>query len=92
MYVYMDPEADYGRGEIKYTHVDPFRVYVDPASRDRFFHDASGIILSTYLTKQQVVDLYPDLEEIIDDIDVSENFKSIRYDLYHLEKSILTNK
>jgi len=73
MYVYMDPEADYGRGEIKYTHVDPFRVYVDPASRDRFFHDASGMILSTYLTKQQVVDLYPDLEEIIDDIDVSEN-------------------
>jgi len=73
MYVYMDPEADYGRGEIKYTHVDPFRVYVDPASRDRFFHDASGMILSTYLTKSQVLDLYPDLEEIIDDIDVSES-------------------
>jgi len=73
MYVYMDPEADYGRGEIKYTHVDPFRVYVDPASRDRFFSDASGIILSTYLTKQQVIDLYPDLEESIDDIDVSES-------------------
>ena len=73
MYVYMDPEADYGRGEIKYTHVDPFRVYVDPASRDRFFHDASGIILSTFLTRQQVLDLYPQLEEVIDDIDVGEN-------------------
>jgi len=73
MYVYMDPEADYGRGEIKYTHVDPFRVYVDPASRDRFFHDASGIILSTFLTRQQVLDLYPELEENIDDIAVGEN-------------------
>ena len=73
MYVYMDPEADYGRGEIKYTHVDPFRVYVDPASRDRFFHDASGIILSTFLTRQQVLDLYPQLEDVIDDIDVGEN-------------------
>jgi len=73
MYVYMDPEADYGRGEIKYTHVDPFRVYVDPASRDRFFHDASGIILSTFLTRQQVLDLYPQLEESIDDIAVGEN-------------------
>jgi len=73
MYVYMDPEADYGRGEIKYTHVDPFRVYVDPASRDRFFQDASGIILSTFLTRQQVLDLYPDLEKVIDDIDVGEN-------------------
>jgi hypothetical protein len=73
MYVYMDPEADYGRGEIKYTHVDPFRVYVDPASRDRFFHDASGIILSTHLTRQQVLDLYPQLEDTIDDISVGEN-------------------
>ena len=69
MYVYLDPEADYGRGEVKYTHVDPFRVYVDPASRDRFFNDASGIILSTFLTKQQMLDLYPDLEEVIDDIE-----------------------
>ena len=73
MYVYLDPEADYGRGEIKYTHVDPFRVYVDPASRDRFFQDASGIILSTFLTQQQVLDLYPQLEDIIDDISVGEN-------------------
>ena len=42
MYVYVDPEADYGRGEVKYTHVDPFRVYVDPASRDRFFNSISS--------------------------------------------------
>ena len=34
MYVYVDPEADYGRGEVKHT-TDPF-IYVDPASRDRF--------------------------------------------------------
>tara|TARA_R110000824_G_scaffold222606_1_gene410334 strand:+ start:28301 stop:30304 length:2004 start_codon:yes stop_codon:yes gene_type:complete len=73
MYVYVDPEADYGRGEVKYTHVDPFRVYVDPASRDRFFHDASGIILSTFLTRQQVLDLYPQLNEMIDDIEVGSN-------------------
>ena len=73
MYVYIDPEADYGRGEVKYTHVDPFRVYVDPASRDRFFNDASGMILSTFLTRQQVLDLYPQMEEFIDDIEVGVN-------------------
>ena len=73
MYVYVDPEADYGRGEIKYINVDPFRVYVDPASRDRFFQDASGILLSTFLTKDQVLDLYPDLEDIIEDISVGDN-------------------
>ena len=73
MYVYLDPEADYGRGEIKYTHIDPFRVYVDPASRDRFFSDASGMILSTFLTRQQVIDLYPEIEEMIDDISTGDN-------------------
>jgi len=73
MYVYMDPEADFGRGEIKYINVDPFRVYVDPASRDRFFTDASGMILSTFLTKSQVLDLYPELEDVIDDIAVGDN-------------------
>ena len=73
MYVYVDPESDYGRGEVKYTHIDPFRVYVDPASRDRFFSDASGMILSTFLTRQQVLDLYPELLEMIDDIEVGVN-------------------
>ena len=70
MYVYIDPEADYGRGEVKYKNVDPFRVYVDPASRDRYFEDASGMILSTFLTKQQLLDTYPQLEEIVEDIEV----------------------
>tara|TARA_R100000458_G_scaffold48950_1_gene48292 strand:+ start:1127 stop:2722 length:1596 start_codon:yes stop_codon:yes gene_type:complete len=65
----VDPEADYGRGEVKYTNVDPFRVYVDPASRDRFFQDASGIVLSTYLTEQQLLDLYPELKEVIDKLE-----------------------
>ena len=32
-YCYIDPEADYGRGEVKFTYVDPFRVVVDPNSR-----------------------------------------------------------
>ena len=73
MYVYVDPEADYGKGEVKYTDVDPFRVYVDPASRDRFFQDASGIMLSTFLTKEQLLDLYPKLEENIDDVQVGDN-------------------
>jgi len=73
MYVYIDPESDYGRGEVMYKNVDPFRVYVDPASRDRFFQDASGIILSTFLTKQQLLDTYPQLEEVIDDVQVGVN-------------------
>ena len=76
-YSYIDTEADYGRGEVKFTYVDPFRVVVDPNARSRWFDDASGIMLSTIFTKRQLLDLYPQLGEvtegeekaIIDDLD-----------------------
>ncbi len=63
-YSYIDSEADYGRGEVKFTYVDPFRVVVDPNARSRWFDDASGIMLSTIFTKRQLLDLYPQLGEI----------------------------
>jgi len=60
-YGYIDPEADYGRGEVKFTYVDPFRVVVDPNSRNKWFDDASGMQLSTILTRDQLLDGYPSL-------------------------------
>mgnify|MGYP005989411221 FL=1 len=72
-YAYIDPEADYGRGEIKFTYVDPFRVYVDPASRHRYFDDASGMILSTVVTRDQILNIYPTLIDSIDDIEAITN-------------------
>ena len=67
LYVYTDRESDFGRGDIKFTHVNPFRVYVPPSSRDRWFNDAEGIILSTILTGEQVISLYPELGPQIDE-------------------------
>ena len=66
-YCYLDRDADYGRGEVKFTYVDPFRVYVDPNSRHRYFDDASGMIVSSILTKQQLIDLYPQLSQPADE-------------------------
>ena len=68
-YAYIEPEADYGRGEVMFTHLNPFRVYVDPASRDRYFKDAANILLSTILTKEQLLNLYPDVEPFLPDIE-----------------------
>ena len=68
-YVYIDPEADFGRGDVKFTNVNPFRVYVDPAARNRYFNDASAIILSTILTEDQVLAVYPQLSEFLSEID-----------------------
>ena len=67
LYVYIDNEADFGKGEVKFTSVNPFRVYVPPSSRDRFFQDADSIILSTILTGEQIVNLYPFLGAQMDE-------------------------
>ena len=63
-YAYVDREADYGRGEVKFSYVDPFRVVVDPNARNRYFDDATGMMLSTIFTKFQLLDLYPQLKEV----------------------------
>ena len=66
LYAYVDNESDFGRGDVKFTSVNPFRVYVPPTSRDRFFDDADSIILSTILTEEQVLRLYPELGPQLD--------------------------
>ena len=63
-YAYLDKDADFGRGEVKFTYVNPFRVIVDPNSRHRYFDDATGMMVTTVLTKMQLLDLYPQLGEI----------------------------
>jgi len=66
LYSYVDTESDFGRGDVKFTYLDPFRVYVSPSSRNRWLDDADGIILSTVLTQEQLVNLYPELGDKTD--------------------------
>lgn len=66
LYAYTDGESDFGRGDVKFTYIDPFRVYVSPSSRDRWFSDSDGMILSTILTGEQVLNLYPELGDRLD--------------------------
>tara|TARA_S200002703_G_scaffold93303_1_gene80607 strand:- start:1159 stop:3189 length:2031 start_codon:yes stop_codon:yes gene_type:complete len=66
LYAYIDRESDFGRGDVKFTYLDPFRVYASPSSRDRWFGDSDGLILSTILTGEQVVNLYPELNDRVD--------------------------
>ncbi len=64
-YVYIDPNADLGRGEVKIDRLNVNDVYVDPNSRDRFFRDASNIIISRKYTKEQLKLIYPEFEKAI---------------------------
>tara|TARA_R100000234_G_scaffold84366_1_gene53555 strand:- start:2423 stop:4462 length:2040 start_codon:yes stop_codon:yes gene_type:complete len=66
LYAYIDGQSDFGRGDVKFTYIDPFRVYTSPSSRDRWFSDSDGIILSTILTGEQVLNLYPELGDQTD--------------------------
>ena len=68
LYVYVDSASDFGRGDVKFTYIDPFRVYASPSSRDRWFSDSDGLILSTILTGEQVINLYPELGDKTDPI------------------------
>ena len=68
LYAYIDRESDFGKGDVKFTYLDPFRVYVSPSSRNRWYDDADGVIISTILTGEQVLNLYPELGDVTDPI------------------------
>jgi len=65
MYVYQDPHADMGKGEVKMRSLHPLDVYVDPNSRDPYFKDASDIIVSKIIPDSMALKLYPDYEDVI---------------------------
>jgi len=53
--------------------------------------DLTSILIANFKRAQESSRVLEEFAKLID-IKVSENFKSIRYELYHLEKSILINK
>lgn len=65
MLAYTDPDKDFGRGEVCLKSIDPLEVYFDPSSKDPFARDAGHIIVGKILTQNQLVDAYPEYEELI---------------------------
>lgn len=54
--------------------------------------DISAIILANFKRAQESARVLEELYKLHNSSEYSENFKQIRYELYTLEKSILTNK
>jgi len=52
--VYIDPYADFGKGEIKVAALDPLDIYIDPNSKLPDSSDASHIIVKKILTEEQL--------------------------------------
>lgn len=65
MLIYFDPNADFGKGEIFLKSIDPFDLYIDPNSKDRYCRDAAHIMIVKTMTREAVISCYPKLKEII---------------------------
>lgn len=59
---YIDPYADFGKGDICLKSIDPYDVFVDPNSKDKFYRDAANIIISKILTKEEAERMYPEVD------------------------------
>ena len=55
----VDQDADHGKGEVVFSRIDPYDVFVDPASRDFLFRDAAFIMIKKNLSKSQLKNLFP---------------------------------
>ena len=58
--VHIDKDADMGKGEVKFSRLNPYDVFVDPMSRDFLFRDASFITICKNLSRTQLMNLYPE--------------------------------
>ena len=58
----IDRDDDRGMGEVKFKRIEPYDVYVDPASRDFLFRDATFIIIRKNLSRSSLINMLPDHE------------------------------
>ena len=59
LFAYIDPNADFGKGDICIKALDPFDVYVDPHTKDRYFRDSANMIIAVPLTFEEAERMYP---------------------------------
>lgn len=62
---YVDPDADYGKGAVRFRAIDSLMVYPDPNSRDRLWRDASHILIKNLMTAEQILAIWPDASEVL---------------------------
>ena len=62
MMAYIDPNADFGSGEVKLKSLDPLELFIDPSSKDPFCRDAANILVGKLISQTQLIDMYPEFE------------------------------
>ena len=82
----VDQDADHGKGEVTFSRIDPYDVFVDPSSRDFLFRDAAFIMIKKNLSKSQLKNLFPQHAAKINKINASSDYSS-SYSQRDLESS-----
>ena len=55
----LDRDADRGMGEVVFKRIDPYDVFVDPASRDFLFRDAGFIQIRKMVARSTLMNMFP---------------------------------
>ena len=55
----VDKDADRGMGEVRFSRLDPYDVFVDPASRDFLFRDANFIQVRKNISRSRLINMLP---------------------------------
>ena len=56
----IDKDADRGMGEVRFNRIDPYDVYIDPASRDFLFRDTTFVMIRKNLSRSSLLNMLPD--------------------------------
>ncbi len=56
----VDKDADRGMGEVRFSRLDPYDVFVDPASRDFLFRDANFIQIRKNIARSRLINMMPE--------------------------------
>tara|TARA_B100001250_G_scaffold414498_1_gene453273 strand:- start:2780 stop:5032 length:2253 start_codon:yes stop_codon:yes gene_type:complete len=76
-FVDVDKDADRGMGEVRFNRLDPYDVYVDPASRDFLYRDATFIQIRKNIARARLINMLPEFEAKIKK--VSKNTEILSY-------------
>lgn len=83
---YPDLDADYERGEVKFTCVDPEDVYIDPDAKDIDCQDANWIMISKLIHEDKAKELF---ENVDFEALPSDYFSSLDHNMRATEDQIL---
>lgn len=92
MMTYIDPDADFGSGEVKLKAIDPLEVFIDPSSKDPFCRDAAHIIIGKLVSQTQLVETYPEFEQEIRETAETSHLNTVTESRYGLHDQDVTAK